>query len=129
VQDVDARHEILDRVEIAQREAFEERAFELQGPQIVGRERLPVREAQRPIREPRRDRRFLSGGGDADRPAGTQINGDERVRVGCEPEPRSRARKFDDDRAAFEGRDASDPQLGVVTVGEIVPCLPGACRC
>ena len=48
VQDVQAGHEILDLVEIAQGEALEERAFELQGPQLVGRRRAPVRETQRP---------------------------------------------------------------------------------
>ena len=60
VQDVQAGHEILDVVEIAQGEALEERAFELQRPQLVGRRRAPVREPQRPVRESRRDRRFLA---------------------------------------------------------------------
>jgi len=129
VQDVDACHEILDRVEIAERQAFEERAFELQRPQVVGREGLPVRKAQRPIREPCGDCRLFPRGGDPDRPARAQVNGDQRVRVGRQPELRPRARELDDDRAAFAGRDASDPQLGVVAMGEVVPRFPGARRC
>ena len=36
VQDVQARHEVLDLVEIAEGEPFEERALELQRPQLVG---------------------------------------------------------------------------------------------
>ena len=47
VQDVEARHEILDLIEIAQRESFEQRAFELQRPQRVRDARPPVRELQR----------------------------------------------------------------------------------
>ena len=88
VQDVQAGHEILDVVEIAQGEAFEERAFELQRPQLVRRRGAPVRELQRPIRESRRDRRFLSGGGDPDWPAGTQIDRHQRVRAGRQPQRR-----------------------------------------
>ena len=61
VQDIEAGHEILDLVEIAQGEAFEEGAFELEGPQFVGRRGVPVREPQRPIREARRDRRRPRG--------------------------------------------------------------------
>ncbi len=44
VQDVQAGHEILDVIEIAQGESLEQRAFELQGPQRVGRCRAPVRQ-------------------------------------------------------------------------------------
>ena len=121
VQDVQAGHEILDLVEIAQGEALEERAFELQRPQLVGRRRAPVREPQRPVRESRRDRRFFLGGGDPDRPPGTQIHRDQRVRVGSQPQRRPRARELDDERSTFEGRHASDPQLGIETVGEVVP--------
>ena len=61
VQDVQAGHEILDVVEIAQGEALEERAFELQRPQRVGRRRAPVRESQRPVRESRRRSSFPPG--------------------------------------------------------------------
>ena len=59
VQDVQAGHEILDVIEIAQSEPLEERAFELHGPQRVGRRRAPVRKLQRPVRESRDDRRVL----------------------------------------------------------------------
>ena len=60
VQDVQAGHEIVDLVEIAQGETLEQRAFELQRPQLVGRRRAPVGEAQRAVGQPRRDRRFLA---------------------------------------------------------------------
>ena len=100
VQDVQAGHEVLDVVEIAQGEALEERAFELQRPQRVGRRRAPVRQPQRPVRESRRDRRFLAGRGDADRPPRAQIDRDQRVRVGRQPQRRPRARELDDQRAA-----------------------------
>ena len=87
-QDVEARHEVLDVVEIAEGETFEEGAFELERPQFVGRRGVPVREPQRPIREARRDRRVLEGGGDSDRPAGTQIDGNQRIGVGGQPQRR-----------------------------------------
>ena len=89
MQDVQAGHEILDRVEIAEGEAFEEHAVELERPQLVRRCRAPVRETHRPVRESRLDRRFLSRGEDPDRPAGTQINRDQRVRTGSQPQRRS----------------------------------------
>ena len=50
LQNVEASDEILDVVEIAQREALEQRAFELQRPQCVGGRRAPVRQSQRPVR-------------------------------------------------------------------------------
>ena len=128
VQDIEAGHEILDLIEIAQGEAFEERAFELQGPQLVRRRGVPVCEPQRPIRESRRDRRFLPGGGDSDWPAGAQIDGDQRVRVGGQPQRRPRARELDDERSTFERCHASDPQLGIETMGEVVADSPGAFR-
>ena len=69
MQDVEARHEIVDLVEIAKREAFEQRAFELQRPQGVGGHDVTVREPQRPVGKPRRNRRLLSRRGDAHGPA------------------------------------------------------------
>ena len=125
VQDVQPGHEVLDLVEIARGEALEECAFELQGPQLVGRRRAPVRETHCPVRQSRLDRRFLSGRGDSHRPAGTQINGDQRVGVGSQPQPCSGARELDDERPTFEGGHSSDPQLGIETVGEVVPDCPG----
>jgi hypothetical protein len=95
----------------------------------VGRNGLPIREPQRPIRESRCDRGFFSRGRDPDWPAGAQINRDQRVSGRRQPQRGSRARELDNDRAAFERRDASDPQLGIVAVGEVVPRFPGACRC
>ena len=120
------RQEVLDLVQIAQGQAFEQCAFELQWPQRVGRRRLPIRELQRSIRLSRRDRRLFAGGGDPDRPAGIQIDGDERVGVGRQPQFRPRAREFDDERTAFDGRDSSNSQLRVESVGEVVPSGPGA---
>ena len=129
VQDVQPGHEILDVVEIARGEALEERAFELQRPQRVRRRGAPVRELQRPVRESRRDRRFLSGGGDPDRPSGAQIDRDQRVRAGSQPQRRPRARELDDECPTLERRHASDPQFGIETVREVVAGCPGASRC
>ena len=128
VQDVQAGHEILDVIEIAQGESLEERALELQGPQRLGRRRASVRQPQRPVRESRHDRRFLPGGGDPDRPARAQINRDQCVRVGGQPQRRPRAWELDEERPTLEGRYASDPQLGIETVSEVVPGCPGAFR-
>ena len=61
VQDAQAGDEILDLVEVAQDETLEERAFELQGPQRVGRRGAPVCELQRSIGETRDDPSFLLG--------------------------------------------------------------------
>ena len=53
-QDVQADQEVLDVVEIAQREPIEERAFELQRPQLVGRAGAPVGQPHLPVRAARR---------------------------------------------------------------------------
>ena len=128
VQDVQAGHEILDVIEIAKGEPLEERVLELQRPQRLGRRRAPVRQSQRPVRESRDDRRFLPSVSDPDRPARAQIDRDQCVRVRGEPERRSRTRKLDEERPSLEGRHASDPQLGIETVSEVVPDLPGGFR-
>jgi hypothetical protein len=129
MQDVQAGHEIVHFVEIAQGEALEERAFELQGPQLVGRRLASVRETHRPVRESRNDRRFFAGGSDPDRLPRTQINRDQPVRIRGQPQLRAGARELDDERAAFQCRDASDSQLGIETVGEVVSGCPVATRC
>ena len=126
LEDIEAGHEILDLVEIAKGQAFEQGAFELDRPHFVGRRGVPVGELQCPIREARRDRRDLQCGGEPDWPAGAQIDGNQRISVGCQPKRRSRAPELDDERATIERRHASDPQLGVETMGEVVPGCPGA---
>ena len=125
VQDVQASHEILDVIEIAQGESLEQRAFELQRPQRVGRHRAPVRQSQRPVREPRDDRRFLPSVSDPDRPARAEIDRDQCVRVRGQPQRRPRTRELDEERPSLEGRHASDPQFGIETVSEVVAGFPG----
>ncbi len=127
-QDIETRHEILEIVEIAQGETFEEGAFELERPQFVGRRGVSVRQPQRPIREARRDRRVLEGGADSDWPARTQVDGNQRIGVSRQAQRRARARELDDQRSTVERRHASDSQLGIETVGEVVPRSPGAGR-
>ena len=48
----------------------------------------------------------------------------QRVGVGGEAQRRAGARKLDDERAALDGGDAADTQLGVETVGEVVALPP-----
>ena len=74
------------------------------------------------------DRRFLPGVGDPDRPARAQINRNQRVRVRGEPERDPRTWKLDEERPSLEGRHASDPQLGIETVSEVVADTPGGFR-
>ena len=120
VQDVEAGHEILDVIEIAHGESLEKRAFELQWPQRVGGRRAPVGQSQHPVRESSDDRRLLPSLGDPDRPARAEIDRAQGVGVRCQPQRRPRARKFDEERPSFEGRHASDPQLRIEAVSEVV---------
>ena len=96
-----------------------------QRPQGLGRHRASIRQSQRPVREPREDGRFLSSVSDPDRPARAQIDRDQCVRVRGKPERRPRTWKLGEERPSLEGRDASDPQLGIETVSEVVPDIPG----
>lgn len=125
MQHLEPGHKILDVVEIAQGQACEQRALERDGPELVGRRRAAVREPQPPVREPGRDRRVFLTGEDPDGTAGTQVNGGQSVGIGGQSQSRSRVREFDEERPAFQGDDAPDPELGIEAVGEVVPCGPG----
>jgi hypothetical protein len=51
---------------------------------------------------------------------------DQGVAVGGQPQPRRGARELDDDGAALDGDDASDPELGIEAMGELIPWSPGS---
>ena len=73
-------------------------------------------------------RRLFARGDDSDRPAGAEVDRHQRIGICGQPQLRARARKLDEDRATVEGRHASDPELGIEAVGQIVAGLPGICR-
>ena len=127
MEDVQAGHEILDLVEIAQGQPFEQRALELQRPQFVGCGGVSVRKTQAAVGKSRRDGRFLAGRDDADRAAGAEVDRDERVRAGSQPQARSRARELDDECASFDRCYASDAQLAIGPVRQVVPWPPRTC--
>jgi hypothetical protein len=56
---------------------------------------------------------------------GIRVNANQRVRAGRESKGRPGAREFDDEGAAFDGRDPSDPQLRVEAMGEVISLIPG----
>ena len=92
-QNVQPGDEVLDVVEIAQREPLEQRALELDRPQGVGRRRAPVRQLERSVRESPDNRRVFLRVDDADRPPGTEIDRLQRIRVRGEPQRRARSRE------------------------------------
>ena len=55
---------------------------------------------------------------------GVWINRNQCVGVSSEPKPGAGAWEFDDERASLERGDASDSQLRVETVGEVIPAVP-----
>ena len=124
VQDAHPRHEVLDVVEVTKDEALEECAFELERPERVWRRSASVRELQCSIREARDDPGFFSGSGDSYRPSRTQIDREQRVRASRQSKRGSRARELDDERPALERCHASDTQLGIEAVCEVVPDRP-----
>ena len=128
VQDIETGYKIIDLVEIAQEEPFEECAVELEWPHLMRRGGVPVCELKPPIREARGDRRVLEGGGNSDRPPGAQIDGDERICVGRQPQRGSGAPELDDECSTVERGHASHPQLGVEAVTQVVTWNPGATR-
>jgi hypothetical protein len=128
VEDIQAGCKVLDLVNVANGEALDERSFEVEWKQRVCLHRLAVCKLQRPVRQTAGYFRFLASGRDADRPARGEVNGNKRVRVGGETQFRPGAWEFDDQRTAFDGRDASDSQLRVEAMGEVVPFYPGATR-
>ena len=129
LQDVHARHEVLDVVEVAQGETLEERTLELQRPERMRRRRESVCERHRPVREPRSDGCFLSSGGNADRSSRSQIDRYQRICARRQSERRAGTRELDDECPIVERRDAPDSQLWIETVGEIVPGSPAKSRC
>jgi hypothetical protein len=108
VQSVEADQEIVGFVNVSCRKTLEERAFELERPQLFGRDGVAVGEPYGPVRESRRDGRFFTSGGDPDLTAGTQIDRHQRVGVGSQPQSAPRAPKVDDERPTFDGRHAAD---------------------
>lgn len=128
VQDLEPKYEVRGLVCIARRKPLEEGAFELQRPKF-SRHRSPlVREAQRPVGKPSLDDRFLACGDDPDVTAWTEIDRQQRVARGREPESRARARELDIERAPVDANNAPDAKLGVVAMGEVVPRFPGQRR-
>ena len=81
VQDVEAVREVRAGSRSPGGEALDERAFEIERPQLVGGDGAPVREpdASRPGRCVC-DRRLLAGRGNAHRPPGPEIHGQQRRR-------------------------------------------------
>ena len=124
VQDAHPRHEVLDVVEVTKGEALEECAFELERPERVWRRSASVRELQGSIREARDDPGFFSSRGDSYRPSGTQIDREQRIRAGRQSKRGSRARELDGERPALERCHASDTQLGIEAVCEVVADRP-----
>ena len=103
-----------------------ERAFELQRPQLVGRRGAPVRQPQRPVWEARSATAVSSRvamirtGRPALRSTGISASVSAASRS-VVPERGNSTRM----RATVERRHASDPELGIETVRQIVAGLPG----
>ena len=127
VQDVEPDQEIARFVGIAQREPIEQRAFELERPQGVGRLGATVGELQPSVGQLRRDPRFFTSRADAHRPAWSEVDGDERIGAGGQAQRRAGPGKLGDERASVEGGDAPDAQFGIEAVGEVVADGPGRC--
>jgi hypothetical protein len=108
MQHVHPRNEIVHIVQIAQCEAFEQRAFELERPQRMRRHRAPVGEREHSVVAARHDGGFLVGGGEANRTPGAKIDRDEGFRIRGKAQRVLRAREFHHQHAAFECGDASD---------------------
>jgi hypothetical protein len=86
VEDVQTDGEVLEIIDIAQRKSIEERAFEFERPQRVRRSRSSIRQPQGPVSEPRSDGRLLAGFDDANGTSAAQIDRDQRVGAGGEPQ-------------------------------------------
>ncbi len=89
MKDVQAGHEVFEVVDLAQGESLEKRAFEFERPQRVRGGGASVRQLHGAVRESRGDGRHLSGFDDAYRTPGTQIDGDQRVGAGGQPQRRT----------------------------------------
>jgi hypothetical protein len=112
-------------VDVTGGKPFEQRAFDMQRPQVRGRGREAVGELQPAIGKSLRHDGLLAAPRHAHGTSGREIDRNQRVGAGGQTYPRSRAGELDDERPAFDGRDTPDAELGIETVCEIVAGVPG----
>ena len=62
---------------------------------------------------------------DPDRPAGSQVDWDQRIRRCREAQRRPRARELDDQRTGVERDDTADAQFGIEAVSQVIAGRPG----
>jgi len=125
MQDFEPEEKICGLVGVTCRQPLEQRAFELQRPQFIGRGNLLIGKAQAAVGKPRVDDGLLARGDDPDVTTRTEIDRQERIGRGRKPEPRARAGELDVDRPPVDADDAPDAELGIVAMGEVVPWFPG----
>jgi hypothetical protein len=106
------------------RQSFQEGPLEWQRPQLAGAHHAAIAEAKRSVLETFLDGRLLSRCRQPDRAAAAQLDGDERVRVVRESNRLAETRELDEQRAPFQRDDATDPQLGIESMGEVVTSGP-----
>ena len=128
VQDVEPRQEIAELVHVAEQQALEQGALELDWPQRVGRHGLPVGQPDRAVAQPRGNRGFLVRRRDPHGAADAEVHRHQRIRVGPEAQGRARMRELRDHHAAVERGDPADAELGVEAMGEEIAWGPDAPR-
>ena len=128
VEGVEPDQEIVDAVHVAERQAIEKRALELDRPQRVSRYGLTVGQPHRAVAEARHDGGFLVCRHEPDGPAWAEIHRPQRLGVGRQPQRGVGAGEHHHHRAPVERDDAADAELGVEAVGEEIAWGPDAPR-
>ena len=119
---------LVNNLGIFERKPFEQCPLEVQWPELMRLNHLPVRQAHRSVGQRLGDRRVFTRGGHLNRASRAQGDWQERVGAACESQRSPGAWELDEQRAAIYRGNAANPELGVETMREVVTSAPGGRR-
>jgi hypothetical protein len=112
-------------VYFSHRQSFQERPLEWQRPQLVGANHAAVAEAKGAVPETIGNGRLFARLYQSNRPTAAQFDGEQCVRVVRESKRFLRAWELDEQGAAFDRDYATDPQLKIESMRQVIAWLPG----